>query len=452
MLIRPRTWMPLLALGLALVACGGKNSGTGDAGGDGGPTIDASNPCGVFGATCTGGTQCCTGVCNNSGTCDVDPTMCSMPGSSCAAGTDCCTGSCVGHVCAATQCTSDNGACTTNDQCCGGACGANHTCTPLSATCKTSGNSCANSTDCCSGLCDAAGKCADSSYCVQEGDACAHDAECCGGICTPGAGALGTCTKPNTGSTLCSAGVDGTLCNGCGDCCSRLCAPYGATGVKICQPAEGCRINGDLCKTDGDCCGAAGTGLPGDGHVTCLREHPNDPVGICRNPQACNPEGDVCHYKNYNTCGNSSARNDCCGAVGNSGVCQLDALGVPRCYGLAACHQTGDTCAFSGDCCNGAPCIPDNTGALHCSAACSPKGGTCTSAADCCSGETCTMLPGSTQGTCGSSPTTCAQYGQACSAADPCCAGTACNVTGSSPVVACPAGQTTGCTCFQVIF
>jgi hypothetical protein len=292
--------------------------------------------------------------------------------------------------------------------------------------------------------------------------------------------------------------VDGTVCSSCGTCCSRLCAPYGPTGIDICQPAEGCRIDGDLCRQDSDCCGAAGTGLPGDGNVTCQKSSPDAPVGICRNPMSCNPEGDVCHYMNYSGCGTSSARNDCCAAPGNSGVCQLDALGVPRCYGFGdSCRDGGETCAFSGDCCGGVPCIPDQTGQLRCltisddggvtgdggpidaGPACSPPGGKCTIAADCCPGSPCTMLPGSVQGTCESPPVNdgggsgdggsagdggsggdggnssdggsggaCSLFGQACSATQPCCNYIPCNVTGTSPPTPCPSSQTSGCTCF----
>src|SRR5262249_41460965 len=152
--------------------------------------------------------------------------------------------------------------------------------------------------------------CGPASWCTQDGDSCGHDADCCGGICQKGStGTLGLCTHPMPGITNCSAGVDGTVCAGCGDCCSRLCEGYAPTGVKVCQRAEGCRVNGDLCRTDSDCCGAKGSGLPGDGNVICAKASATDPTGVCRNPLSCNPEGDVCHYQNYSTCGNASARN-----------------------------------------------------------------------------------------------------------------------------------------------
>jgi hypothetical protein len=164
---------------------------------------------------------------------------------------------------------------------------------------------------------------------------------------------------------------------------------------------------------------------------------------------SCNPEGDVCHYKNYSTCGNSSARNDCCGGPGNSGVCQLDALGVPRCYGLGACHMTGEACAFAGDCCDGDPCVPNAMGQLVCGAACVMMGSACTNSADCCDGTSCIFQAGQTYGTCGGT-STCAQYGQSCSDTNACCDGGSCEVTATA--MACPAGMETGCTCTTIIF
>jgi hypothetical protein len=194
-------------------------------------------------------------------------------------------------------------------------------------------------------------------------------------------------------------------------------------------------------------------------------------VGICRNPTGCNPEGNVCHYKNY-ACSISSARNDCCGAPGNSGACQLDALGVPRCHAIGKCIEADQVCAFTGDCCNAAPCVPDATGTLRCLAsqpdagrACSPEGSSCTVTADCCRGYTCITPLGSTRGTCGVVPPPqpppssgdggpgpgydggspppsydggvigCSQYGQACTTTSDCCNQVACtNGTCYTPV------------------
>jgi hypothetical protein len=213
--------------------------------------------------------------------------------------------------------------------------------------------------------------------------------------------------------------------------------------VSICQPASGCRVNGDLCREDSDCCGAAGTGLPGDGNVVCDKPS-NAEIGVCRNPTGCNPQGNVCHYKNY-ACAISSARNDCCGCIASKDCCQLDALGVPRCNALGnACRKAGDTCASADDCCNHAPCVADASGTLHCYASpCVPAGGSCSINGDCCAGSTCVEPQGSTKGTCSAPPPpgtggyggatgsggaggACAQYGQMCTSASDCCGGVPC--------------------------
>jgi hypothetical protein len=281
----------------------------------------------------------------------------------------------------------------------------------LNPTCKTAGNSCALDTDCCSGDCGANGTCTlGGSYCIQPGDLCARDNDCCTGSCTIAAGAkVGTCDEPPAGPAFCT-GVDGVVCNDCGDCCSRLCAPFGPTGVKICQPANGCHVTGDLCRRNQDCCGGTDDEtLPGYGNVVCDVEEGAD-VGLCRNPSngpgpggACNPQGNVCHYQGY-SCDISSTRADCCGGLGDKGgVCQLDPLGIPRCNGLGnACRAAGDTCASTDDCCNSVPCVPDMDGVLRCGAGvCQMSGMSCTINADCCPGSVCLTPPGSTVGTCG---------------------------------------------------
>jgi hypothetical protein len=433
-----------------LAACGSKHGGSG--------VPDASVVCGLFGQPCAAGGDCCSGVCDPQGGCTVNPTTCSQAGTSCSANTDCCSTSCVSGVCQS-ACTADNGSCSSNGECCGGQCNGGK-CVPLNTSCKTDGNPCTANGECCGAFCNAGGTCGNGSWCVINGNSCAHDAECCGGICTiASGGTIGTCGQPNPGATNCSSGIDGSPCGTCADCCSDLCEVYAPTGVKVCQPAEGCRVDGDICHATSDCCGAGGTGLPGAGNVICLGENgevpaSGDTIGICRNPTGCDPEGDVCHYKNY-TCGNSSSRNDCCGGQGNSGVCQLDALGVPRCYGLgSSCVPTSGTCATALDCCNAAPCVPDQTGTLHCGGGCVNTTGQCTNTGDCCNGLTCVFTPGQTYGTCGgggsgsgSGSNTCANAGQSCSDTNPCCPNVGnCEISGM-PGVACPAGQTTGCVC-----
>jgi hypothetical protein len=300
---------------------------------------------------------------------------------------------------------SDEASCAVDAECCGGRC-QDGTCSALSSSCKTSGNECSDNGQCCSQLCDE-GRCSlGASFCIQTGDVCGSDTECCSASCTIAEGAkLGTCGVPPTGASSCSGQVDGTVCSGCGSCCSRLCAPYADSGVSVCQPATGCHPNGGLCREDTDCCGAPGSGLPGDGKVRCEKEA-GAKIGLCRNPTGCNPQGNVCHYKDY-TCSISSARNACCAAPGNSGECQLDRLGVPRCNGLGdTCRQGGETCASSDDCCNDLPCVADDAGVLRCfvpkdgEPTCVPGAGSCTVTADCCRGSSCIVATGSTRGTC----------------------------------------------------
>jgi hypothetical protein len=180
--------------------------------------------------------------------------------------------------------------------------------------------------------------------------------------------------------------------------------------VKICQPASGCHVTGDLCRKNADCCGGENDPtLPGDGHVVCDIAS-GKAVGICRNPMACNPQGNVCHFKDY-ACSISSARADCCGGLGaKGGVCELDELGIPRCNGLGACRPAGDTCASAADCCSAPgtviPCTPDALGVLRCATTtCKPSGGSCTINGDCCTGSLCITPPGSTIGSCSSTPT-----------------------------------------------
>jgi hypothetical protein len=213
-------------------------------------------------------------------------------------------------------------------------------------------------------------------------------------------------------------------------------------------------VTGDLCRRDEDCCGGDPTsGLPGAGNVICELEDGRT-VGICRNPMSCNPQGNVCHYQDY-ACSISSARANCCGALGASrDGCQLDALGVPRCNGIGDdCRVTGDTCASAADCCNLTPCVPDNMGVLRCgSGPCVPRAGSCSINGDCCPGNICIRPPGSTMGTCnggtggtggmggnggagagtgglggtggagtGGSGGSCSEYGQICSGNSDCC-------------------------------
>jgi hypothetical protein len=411
--------------------------------------------------------------------------VCGAAGAVCTTAADCCGLSCVAGLCSTSACLSDGVACTSGGQCCSTQCGADGKCKTLNPTCKTAGNACTTSAECCNGLCDAKHQCATPSsvsYCTQTGDVCRNDGECCTGVCSIATGAgAGTCA---TISTSCQ--IDGTVCDGCGACCSHFCGPFGAGGPNICQPASGCHVQGDLCHQDSDCCGGdVASGLPGAGLIKCEP----DPVygsriGTCGGPKAsncpndasacknaCNPEGNVCHYKQTLVCGGdlTNVRNDCCACISGKECCQPDATGIPRCNALGACVPVGGNCSFSGECCNHEPCVPDPvTGHLRCGSACIPLGGVCTTNADCCTGMVCNSAPGVVGGVClipippptgtdGGTPTgpdagapvdappICAYYGQACSVTISCCSGIPC-VNGD--FAECTASDT-DCVCFS---
>ena len=398
-----------------------------------------------------------------------DGGSCMPAGAGCALATDCCNLHCDNGTCSATACISDGNGCSGNGDCCSTQCNGG-TCAPLNAACKTAGNACPNGNgDCCSKVCDN-GVCASPSlvsYCTQVGDICFHDSECCTGACEIASGATaGTCAQL---ATTCA--VDGIVCNGCTGCCSSLCAPYGTSTSKICQAASGCHVTGDLCHTDSDCCGGDATQIgtvPGAGLIKCVPDPAHPGIGTCSTPDptncpnghscgsACVPEGDVCHYTGNGGCASNAIRNDCCDATGNKGQCKLDALGIPRCYGLTACVALGGECASSADCCGSAPCVPDSMGHLHCGAAmCVTQGGVCTTTGDCCDGLPCDVPAGMLSGTCeamsmptdGGTPA-CALFGQACSMTTPCCTNNGVCMGPSS--AACAAGET-DCTCFTTV-
>jgi hypothetical protein len=463
-------------------ASSGSNSdGSTGADGNGGPSVS----CHAFGGACTYGQECCSSVCDTkSGTCASSIASCAPATAACTGNTDCCSGACVSGHCGTAQCLSLGTACpVAGNACCTGNCSGG-TCKAIATnpSCVTANNTCSSDAQCCSGLCSG-GHCAiGSSYCIQSNDICYHATDCCGGICSapngqPVTGSNpGLCSQPSSGAVNCT-GVDGSLCPGgnCGSCCSRLCAPYGPTGVNICQPAQGCRVEGDLCRHDSDCCGAAGSGVLGDGAVVCSNSANGGDVGVCQTPGptaeggTCDPEGDVCHYNASNyTCSISSARSDCCGPqTPKFDACVLDPFGVPRCNAYTGvpgdagvgCLTTGSSCATATECCDGHPCVPGAGGKLVCSAtSCQGSGLTCTTNADCCAGLPCVAPPGSIQGTCapvappppppssdggsgdggssdggfgsdsGYAPDggfSCSLYGQSCSALG-CCAGTQC--------------------------
>jgi hypothetical protein len=406
----------LSALGAAAAACGAAANGlaSSDGGSDGSLSVFGGDP----GADATpssqgasaGHSSLAPGVFTGDGNC-------LRLGSACTSGGECCSKDCANGACSYPACTPDNQACTSNGNCCSQSC-VGQKCEPLNATCKTLGNGCTSGAECCSRLCTG-GTCQASSFCGQPGDACSAGADCCTGGCAKATGqSLGTCAmSPPSGPANCGL-ADGQLCAGTatnggvvqneagvpacgGPCCSRACAPWGPTGVLVCQPASGCHVVGDLCLQDGDCCGSAG--LPGGSGkpVTCVITAPNT-AGVCRNPMGCKPDGDVCKLK-VSSC-NSSC--DCCsGNCETKDTCKQDNVGVPRCA-AAQCVTAGGACASSANCCGGAPCVPNPTAGAAPSfvcagTACIAACGSCTSSADCCPGSSCIVASGSTHGMCG---------------------------------------------------
>lgn len=434
----------------------------------------ASNTCscGPMGRTCASGADCCSGQCNpESNTCAQNLGTCAQEDTPCENGTECCSLSCVDGQCSGSACVQDTQTCSQDGECCSGICESG-SCKAANSgsgqSCLGSGNSCSDAGDCCSGLCTE-GLCAiGSSYCVQRFDVCSSDSQCCQGLCIKEDGAAaGYCGENETGGTNCGKEklAAGELCGSdCSKCCSRTCAPYGPSGVNVCQPATGCRPDGELCRDDLDCCGGnPDSSIPGAGQATCEKANPDDEVGKCK-VGGCNPHGSICGSPDNGTAacdGSLSAPNgqSCCGknALPNGvNACSADSLLVPRCDVLQVeCPRDpadGNECATADDCCDGNPCVQDEEGVFRCfdppGGSCVEAGGPCTASADCCVGSLCIQEPGEATGVCGQTkppgsggspgtggssmggsggtPTVCAAYGQSC-AESACCSGIPCD-------------------------
>lgn len=466
-----------LSLSASFYGCGTQSEVVSGSGPEGDASDDGSASFGDASSSETGANGDAGVVGNDGGWFGSDGSTCRPLGQRCVSGAACCSGQCTSGSCQPPSCVSDGLACATNGQCCSGTC-TNGACVALNDQCKTLGNACTSGSQCCSKVCNG-GICAQPSYCGQIGDICATSTDCCGGICSKaGTASFGVCDQPSSGGAQCSM-LDGTVCAGSpgtladggivmndggipqcgGSCCSRACAPWGPTGVLVCQPASGCRPVGELCSSDSDCCGGPGVPgpLPSSGKtVKCNIVAPNV-VGVCENPQGCKPNGDICRLQT-NSC--SATDNCCAGNVQQFDTCKQDILGIPRCAN-AVCAAASNGCATSADCCNNVPCVPNpgytpggNAPEFVCGAtACVPTSGLCTTSADCCPGNICSIPPGGTKGTC--SPLTppsgadgggggdsgasdgspgdtdagapCSLYGQTCTTAADCCNGVSCN-------------------------
>jgi len=465
--------------GIAGSGGSGGIAGSGGTGGSGGIMSCATN-----GSACSSGGGCCSGICDSS-THLCAAGACETTGMPCTGLTDCCNLDCNAGFCGATACKQTGTSCTQASQCCSGNCrGFDNTCQPVTTGCTTVGNACTTNSECCSLNCQN-GACARTSSCFSIGEVCSRPSDCCSGVCNiPSTAGAGTCANISaTGTGNCSP--DGEACTDGTTCCSRICAPT-AFGGHACEVASGCRVEGDLCHADSDCCGAAGSGRPGAGTVTCVLDtSANPPIGRCSNPMggggtiSCDPEGDVCGGS-PGADGGVNSRQNCCDCQSPPfQCCKADLNGVLRCYGGSTgtcpggytgvppcCIGAGQQCTFSAECCNGEPCVPDQNGVLRCGSMCVQSGGTCTSTSDCCAGLTCNVPPGAPSGTCGvttppppdggttdgggaiDAPVVdapvCSLAGQMCSTSQPCCSGY--NCVNLSNGAACQAGQICSCT------
>jgi hypothetical protein len=292
-----RSWLAILSVGLAFcssvspLACGrvvelsvgrvgdvsSGGQGNGPAGGQGGGQLGGQGgaiplpECAAEGQDCSAAGDCCSGVCDDAaGTCSASIWNCAAEGQACTSSVDCCSLSCVSGVCRA-DCNGDGDACSEGGECCSGTCDQG-ACQPLSDVCTTAGNDCTEGSECCSQLCSEGVCSLGSSFCAQMQDVCAADGDCCSGNCQRSSGQeIGKCGQVPAGASNCT-GVAGTVCGDCNECCSRLCAPFGDTGVSICQAAGGCRLTGELCQSDLDCCGGdPKSGLAGARWAAALR-------------------------------------------------------------------------------------------------------------------------------------------------------------------------------------
>lgn len=390
-------------------------------GGNNGGTENAA--CHSAGAHCDDGQDCCSGHCNSTTSECAQPLQgCLPPDAACGSPLECCGLSCQNGSCSESQCRKDSESCDANGECCSGSC-RDGACAKINiesgASCSTSGNSCEAAADCCSGLCSDGICSLSSSYCIQTYDVCSDDSSCCQGVCLKKDGAkTGYCAIQQTTGTRCGERkIAGEVCSGdCSECCSRTCAPYGPSGISICQPPTGCRTDGELCRSSLDCCGGdPDSTIPGAGEAECRKVNPDDEIGRCK-VGACNPDGAICGSPEEGTaaCSDSlSAPNGmkCCGTKqadweGDAqDACVADSLLVPRCS-TVECVEQGENCATSDDCCGGQPCVQDKDGHFVCHGSpgetCSEEGGPCSASADCCVGSLCLLAPGQATGVCGS--------------------------------------------------
>lgn len=456
--------------------CEGKMLITDDGGAD--ADVDASDTsvplCAPVNDTCTAEFPCCEGLTCDPGTstCVAAASGCGLFGTTCMDPGDCCSGACsMAGTCAAT-CVQNTQACTVNGDCCSGNC-MNDVCVAATGSfCTTTGNACGSDASCCSSNCVDSVCAPTGASCIAFGDTCYEDDDCCSARCSEDeTGVGGICISLGVSGTG-SCRMAGEPCGDCGSCCSRTCVPT-STGGSVCLQASGCALESELCETSADCCGSMASGA---GTQVCSRADVGDELGRCT-LTGTTPDGNVCKSATP-WCSASIAPSNCGNCQSpKAQCCRIDPNGTPRCFGGSTpqcpagydsndpncCAAPGAVCNFTGECCGGAPCLPDGSGVLRCGASCSPVDAACSTSADCCTGLTCNIELGEMLGTCeqpvvpppvdggvpmdGGTPV-CAQFGQACGDTQACCSGIGCQSPATG--LACAQGET-GCSCFGII-
>jgi hypothetical protein len=367
---------------------------------------------------------------------------CAANGAGCATPGDCCSGACVDAHCATGACRAEGAECAIGADCCSFVCatdpaGSGRRVCAIPAGCSSDGQSCAAApADCCSGTC-MGGMCAMVPVCRPAGETCAKNDECCGRICAERgeSGVMGC-------QLLSACRADGEICATGDTCCSGRCTTMpGGTGR--CQALPGCRPALEPCMDAKDCCsGLCAPSLEpsGPGPNRCVRAdgcQPEQercatgatccsgvcnvgPEGVGRCAKAPRPMADHCRVL-----GELCMKPDeCCAGT----RCHADAAGAMRCLPKAGgCSAAGFPCSVGEQCC-GHRCLPDGTGGYTCRDTCAPAGAACSATADCCGGS-CVGAPGATVcvPAAGATDPICVAPGDACeSALGACCAGTAC--------------------------
>ncbi len=256
-----------------------------------------------------------------------------------------------------------NASCTTGSDCCSGLCesvGPNRICL-APPTCRAGGDTCVTGADCCSHVCGPDHLCPSIFGCAIAGEPCATNANCCSGACSdPGTGTR-TCQALDGCLPI------GEICSLGSDCCSQSCVLDSSVGIGRCSPAPNCAAIGEICTTlppMTPCCGSAPVGGPslgtcqvtGAGVTRCMTPSPFGQCmtasSVCQIHEQCCSRfclpTDTGQFMCANGCSATGARcgasRDCCDdASCINGTCQMTGI---------SCRQIGVNCSTGADCCS----------------------------------------------------------------------------------------------------